>query len=184
MRASGRKSDDTRLILGLCNPGEEYRHTYHNVGGLFIDYLASASGVDFKKARYFEYARFGGLVLVKSLVYMNESGSAAAAAIKYFKIPADRLLVAHDDSDLALGSFKITLGQSAAGHHGIESVIGSLGGNNFSRIRIGVRPVLEKKRKKAGEFVLNRINRTDSAILDEAFGKIRSGLEIDSDYGE
>jgi peptidyl-tRNA hydrolase, PTH1 family len=176
MRASSPKSYDTRLILGLCNPGKEYRDTYHNVGGLFVDYLASVSDVDLKKTRYFEYAKSGKLILVKSLVYMNESGSVAAAAIKYFKVSIGQLSVAHDDSDLTLGSFKITTGQNAAGHHGIESVIAALGTKDFSRLRIGVRPPQEKKRRKAGEFVLNRINRNDSKILDKTFDKICVGL--------
>jgi PTH1 family peptidyl-tRNA hydrolase len=177
MRASDQGLMGVKLVLGLRNPGEEYKGTYHNVGGLFVDYLASVLGVSFKKARYFEYAKSNGLILAKSLVYMNESGIAAAAAVKYFDLAGDQLSVAHDDSDLTLGNFKISAGQSAAGHHGIESVIVALGTKDFSRIRIGVRPGQEVKRKKAGEFVLNHISRNNSKILEGAFDKIYQDLK-------
>ncbi len=178
MRASATKSDDIRLVLGLRNPGTEYENTYHNAGGLFVDYLASVVEADFKKAPRFEYAKAGKLIIARSLAYMNESGPVAYAAVKYFGVPAERLFVVHDDSDLTLGTFKITAGQNAAGHHGIESVIDALGTKNFSRIRIGVRPAQEKKRRKAGEFVLKRISRKDSDALKGTFNRICAELGV------
>ncbi|MCL4405548.1 MAG: aminoacyl-tRNA hydrolase [Patescibacteria group bacterium] len=174
MRAS--RDSSAKLILGLGNPGGEYAGTYHSVGNIFVDRMANLLGVGFSKLPYFAYAKSPGFILVKSLINMNESGVAAAAALKYFKVPLQKLYVAHDDSDLTIGSFKITSGQSAAGHHGIESVINTLGTAEFSRIRIGIRPLGEARRKKAGELVLKPISKSNTVIIEEVFGRIYAEL--------
>jgi PTH1 family peptidyl-tRNA hydrolase len=135
-----------------------------------MDYLSKTlGGNSFKKNRNFEYEKFGNLILVKPLVYMNASGAAVSTAIKYFKIPLQNLIIAHDDSDLTIGKFKIAVGQRPAGHHGIESVIKTLGTNNFARLRIGVRPIVERKRKKAGDFILKPISIANRKILEKVF---------------
>lgn len=166
------KRGGIRLIIGLGNPGKEYSNTYHNAGGIFTDYLARTLGGVFKKTRDFEYARLDKLILAKPFTYMNESGTAVYAAMKYFKLAPADVLVAHDDSDLALGKFKLSVGQRPAGHHGIESVVNVLDSNDFARLRIGVRPPVEKKRKKAGDFVLKPITPIDKEVLESVFQDI------------
>ncbi len=175
MRAS-KPGMDSRILIGLCNPGEEYSKTYHNIGGLFIDYLASSLDVRLKKTRRFEYARHGGLIVVKSASYMNQSGATVAAALKYFETPPQELLVVHDDSDLTVGNYRLSVGQNPAGHHGVESVIGSLRTKDFYRLRIGVRPVSEAKRRKAGDFVLHKINGKDYALVEAVFDRALTEL--------
>lgn len=169
-----------RLVIGLGNPDREHQNTYHNAGAMFVDYLSSSlGGGSFKPTRNFDYTKIGGLILVKPHTYMNESGAAVSAAIRYFsakggsaaggKIKPEEILVAHDDSDLAVGKFKLSVGQRPAGHHGIESVVDALGTNDFARLRIGVRPPTERNRKKAGDFVLKPISAANRKILEKVF---------------
>jgi PTH1 family peptidyl-tRNA hydrolase len=165
-----RPSDGVRLIIGLGNPGEEYKNTYHNTGALFADYFAAALGTPiFKKAGSFEYKKTQDLIIAKALVYMNDSGAAVSKAIKYFKIKPGNTLIAHDDSDITLGDFKLSFGRKSAGHHGIESVIKSIKTTDFYRLRIGVRPPNEVKRKKAGDFVLKSISAANRKVLEKTF---------------
>lgn len=158
---------EIKLAIGLGNPGPEYKNTYHNVGQLFIDEVAGE--VAFKKEKYFEYARRKGLILAKALTFMNRSGGAVIAAKRYFDCKPDKILVIHDDSDILLGSFKLSFGRSSAGHQGVESIIKSLKTNKFYRLRIGIRPLREKKRKKADELVLKKITARERKILKNLF---------------
>lgn len=164
-----------KIIFGLGNPGEEYKDTYHNAGRRFLDFLANRKKTDGRwknvKKEGFEFLRDGLSVLIKSLGFMNESGKAAAAALKYFKTSPEAIVIVHDDSDLDLGLYKFSENRSSAGHKGVQSVIDALKSKNFSRIRIGVRS--DKKRKsKAGDFVLNKISKKDEDLLRLTFLKI------------
>ena len=171
---------EIKLAIGLGNPGPEYRNTYHNVGRLFIDHLASERA-NFERRSSFEYFQLTNLLtLVKPLTFMNQSGGATLNARKYFNSKPREILVVHDDSDLPLGSFKLSFGRGSAGHQGIESIIKSLKTNKFYRLRIGVRPpqkaglpaVVRQRRAKAGELVLKKIPAREKQILQNLFGKL------------
>ena len=163
---------EIKLTIGLGNPGPEYKNTYHNVGRLFIDHLAGEKA-RFKKRGSFEYFQLTDLpTLVKLLTFMNQSGGAAFNARKYFNSKSREILVVHDDSDIPLGSFKLSFGRGSAGHQGIESIIKSLKTNKFYRLRIGVRPPRETQRKKANELVLKKIPVRERQILQNLFGKL------------
>ena len=164
---------EIKLIIGLGNPGSEYKNTYHNVGQLLIDHLAGEKA-NFKKKSSFEYLQLTNLLtLVKPLTFMNQSGGAALNARKYFNSKPREILVVHDDSDIPLGSFKLSFGRGSAGHQGIESIIKSLKTNKFHRLRIGVRPSKEIRRKKAGELVLKKIPTREKQILKKLFREAR-----------
>ena len=170
--SNGVKKMEIKLAIGLGNPGPEYRNTYHNVGRLFIDHLASERA-NFERRSSFEYFQLTNLLtLVKPLTFMNQSGGATLNARKYFNSKPREILVVHDDSDLPLGSFKLSFGRGSAGHQGIESVIKSLKTNKFYRLRIGVRPPRETQRKKANELVLKKIPVRERQILQNLFGKL------------
>lgn len=158
-----------RVIVGLGNPGQEYEHTYHNAGRLALLPLARAGEVSWKKEKLFEYAEHGTEVLVRPLTYMNESGKAVSAAMKKFNAKPEMLVVAHDDSDIIVGHYKISFGRSSAGHKGVQSVIDALKTNAFTRVRIGIRPAREKQRQKAGEFALKQITPRDKKALEGVF---------------
>ena len=175
---------NTRLIIGLGNPGKKYEKTYHNAGFLFIDYLTDSQQPNRPIAK-----------LLKSDVFMNQSGNFVKTAFKKFavksgKIKPEELLIAHDDSDIELGKYKISFGRSSAGHKGVESIIKGLKTKNFWRLRIGVRETslpaglsvesqrakaglpAEARRAKAGEFVLKKFNKKNFEILNKTFEEI------------
>ena len=152
-----------KLIVGLGNPGTEYENTYHNVGALALQHLAT--NLDPEDAE--------NLILFRPSTFMNESGLDVRRAMKKFGILPDNVIVIHDESDLPVGEFKFSKGRGAAGHRGVQSIIDHLGGNEFTRIRIGIRPAREVKRKKAGEFVLKKITKIDHAVLETVFKKVR-----------
>lgn len=169
---------DFKLVIGLGNPGREYENTYHNAGLLAVDSLGSGfprNGFKTGSSKSFEYLKLGNLVCAKSLVFMNESGQAVLKAIKYFKLKPAQLWVIHDDSDIALGKYKISFGSRSAGHRGVESIIKSLGSKDFYRLRIGIR----REGGKASNFVLKKITKSDKEILNKVFSEIEAlDLEI------
>ncbi len=149
-----------KLIIGLGNPDKKYENTYHNVGFLAVDYFAK---------------NLLNSNLLKSAVFMNQSGDFVGKAIKKHGIKPQELMVIHDDSDIELGNYKISFGRSSAGHQGVESIINSLGTKNFWRLRIGIRKAglpAETRRAKAGDFVLEKITKNDWEILEKTFSEI------------
>ena len=172
-----------KLIVGLGNPGTEFKDTYHNVGvqalhAIAKHYEAKGEPLHFRRhGDLFEYGKVAGILLVRPLVFMNESGRAVQSALHAFSVATRDLLVLHDDSDLLIGDVKITTGQNSAGHHGIDSIIEAVGGNDFTRARIGIRATDEPRRKKAAEFVLTPIIENDKIIFEDVFLKIMRTLE-------
>ncbi|MBI2591296.1 MAG: peptidyl-tRNA hydrolase [Candidatus Brennerbacteria bacterium] len=174
--------DKIRLIIGLGNPGKKYADTYHSVGCLTADYLKSQNILD---SRFY---------ILNSNSYMNESGAFIIKTIKKFGVKPDELLIIQDDSDIAIGKYKLSFGRGSAGHKGIESIIKTIKTKNFWRLRIGIRPkkleVRSQKsevrlkanlpaiaqRAKAGEFVLKKISKTNQKILNEIFKEIEEIL--------
>ncbi len=149
---------EPKLIIGLGNPDKKYANTYHNAGHLFIDYLQSQMP-DIK------------CQVSKTDVYMNESGKFVAKEMKKSGAKPKELLIVHDDSDIAVGSYKLSFERGAAGHHGIESIMEAIKAKNFWRLRIGIRPANEKVRQKSEKFVLKKISAVDKKILEEVFAK-------------
>lgn len=150
------REQNFKLIVGLGNPDKKYENTYHNAGFLFIDFLK-------KKPQIAK--------ILKSTEYMNESGKFVAKELKRSGARPEELLIVHDDSDIALGNYKLSFARGAAGHHGIESVMASIKKNNFWRLRIGIRPQNEKVRQKSEKFVLKKISAADKEVLEEVFAK-------------
>ncbi len=138
-----------RLIVGLGNPGEKYQNTRHNLGFEVVDHFvnkmmpANKSGDGFWKEDKKFNAQVGkiddlDLMVIKPQTFMNSSGMAVAAIAKYFKIVPTDIIVVYDELDLKLGQIKIRMGGSAAGHHGVESIINSLQTDQFLRVRLGI----------------------------------------------
>lgn len=166
-----------KLIVGLGNPGEKYKNTYHNVGFMFVDYLATDSEGDnpentpkWKNAKDFKYAKADGLILAKSNEFMNNSGRSVKELLRYFALDTEEILIVHDDSDISLGEYKISFARGSAGHKGVDSVIKSLRTDAFLRIRIGI----GQNRKKAGGFVLEKIEKEKLGKLEDLFSEIKT----------
>src|SRR4030042_7034818 len=131
------------LIIGLGNPGKGYRSTRHNVGFRVVDRLAREQGIQFNKRRGGAQVGEGRVgrqkvILAKPLTYMNKSGLAVKKLVKASGIPLDRLVVVHDDLDLACGRMKIKEKGGHGGHKGGQSIIEQLGSTDFLRGKGGI----------------------------------------------
>jgi PTH1 family peptidyl-tRNA hydrolase len=157
-------STEVWLVAGLGNPGPAYAGHRHNVGYLVADELASRLGSPFRshKAARAEVVegRLGDpgtdaprIVLARPRCYMNESGGPLKALSTFYKVPADRLVVVHDELDLPFGTLRVKLGGGDNGHNGLRSLRSSLGTGDFYRVRIGIgRP---PGRKDVSDHVLS-----------------------------
>jgi PTH1 family peptidyl-tRNA hydrolase len=141
-RRGERASTLDLLVAGLGNPGREYERTRHNVGWLVLDELARRNGGSWRSKFSGSLAEIrldaARLALLKPEIYMNESGRSVAAAARFFKVPAESLLVVHDDVDLEPGRLQARRGGGLAGHNGLRSLAQHLGTQDFLRLRIGV----------------------------------------------
>lgn len=169
-----------KLIIGLGNPGKKYEQTNHNIGFIIIDLLAKKYDilVDQKKFNglYGEKTIKGEkILLLKPQTYMNLSGEAAGAMVRFFKINIADILVIHDDLDLEPGKIRFRKKGSAAGHNGLKSLIEHLQTENFARLKIGIGKPARKEQIES--FVLQKIN--DPAIeenFNTALGKVEEWL--------
>src|SRR5436309_7402694 len=175
------------LVAGLGNPGREYARTRHNAGWLVVDELARRSQGSFR-------SKFSGklaeirlddlrLALLKPETYMNESGRSITAATRFFKVPAESLLVVHDDVDLEEGRLQARLGGGLAGHNGLRSIAQALGTPDFLRLRIGVGRPGRGDPRPVADYVLSPFEpETDvGALVERAADAVetiaRDGLE-------
>ena len=134
------------LVVGLGNPGPEYALTRHNAGFIAVDVLAGPDAV-WKKEKNALVAKIKSrpttndqrptTLFTKPLTFMNNSGLAVAALMKYYKIPLENLIVIHDDMDISVGATRQKIGGGSAGHNGIRSIDAAVGAD-YRRIRIGV----------------------------------------------
>lgn len=130
-----------KLLVGLGNPDDKHAHTRHNIGfDVLEEYRRKQNLPEWSLDKKFksEIIQTPDLILVRPQTYMNNSGLAVQAVVKYFKIKHEEILVIHDELDIPCGHLKIRLGGSDAGHHGIESVINSLATDKFARLRLGI----------------------------------------------
>jgi len=148
-----------RLIAGLGNPGRLYEHSRHNIGFMCLNHLARTQGIHLDKKRGNARTGIGeiageAVLLARPQTGMNESGQAIEHLTRRFEIKPDDLVIIHDDLDLPMGKIRIRFGGSAAGHHGIESIISHLESQDFYRVRIGIgRPPWETGREKESEII-------------------------------
>lgn len=134
---------DTRIVVGLGNPGRNYANTRHNLGFMVVDELARRSGESTARSRFRSQlleTRHGGakLVLVKPQTYMNDSGHAVREALGWYRAPMDRMMVVVDDLDLPFGQLRMRADGSPGGHNGLRSIIEQTGDRAFPRLRIGI----------------------------------------------
>jgi PTH1 family peptidyl-tRNA hydrolase len=130
-----------RLVVGLGNPGREYVATRHNAGFWFAEALAAQLGASFASEGKFHglVAKAGGDVrLLKPGTYMNLSGRSVSSLARFYAIPPDEILVAHDELDLRPGEVKLKFGGGHAGHNGLRDIVGQCGTQEFWRLRLGI----------------------------------------------
>ena len=138
-----RQSGYTWLVVGLGNPGARYESTRHNMGFLALDRLAEREKLRFNKLRFKAWTAEWKLgedkvLVMKPHTYMNLSGESVGAAARFYKIPADHILVVSDDIALPVGKLRLRAAGSAGGHNGLKNIIRHLGSDRFPRIKVGV----------------------------------------------
>lgn len=180
-----------KLVVGLGNPGNKYEGTRHNLGFMVLDqFLKDAEPVektvwdnnaklksdvyvlewDSKKRNHHTEK----VILAKPKTYMNNSGMAVSLLANFYKVKPADIWIVHDELDLPLGSMKIRMGGSGAGHHGIESVMEKLGTDKFWRFRLGIgqahakREIAKHLIRKAEEFVLKGFKGKDSSLAKKS----------------
>ena len=168
-----------KLIVGLGNPGSEHIQTRHNAGFWFLDSLAERLSLNFVLDKKFqsEICRYQNdnfdCLLCKPQTYMNDSGKAVQALIKFYKIPVNKILIVHDEIDLDVGNLRFKIGGGHGGNNGVRDIIEKVGDTNFSRLRIGIGH--PGSVDKVVSYVLNKPNNDDtenilsgiSMIIDE-----------------
>lgn len=168
----GREGIVMYLIVGLGNPGKEYRNTRHNIGFDVIDRLAEAEGIDVLEKKHKALIGKGMVagqkcVLAKPLTYMNLSGESVRALADYYKIDeSSELIVISDDISLDVGQIRVRKKGSAGGHNGLKSIIAHLGHDGFMRVKMGVG---EKPRGwDLADYVLGHFSGPERELLNDA----------------
>ena len=177
---------DRWLIVGLGNPGPQFAGNRHNVGQLCCDELAAEMGVTFKRDRSRAMAATGRLagssvVLAKPMSFMNVSGGPVASLRAFYKLPADRVIVVHDELDLPFGSVRLKLGGGDNGHNGLRSVTSALGTRDYHRIRIGIG--LPPGRMDPADFVLRDFTPAERKELPEILGRAAESARLLVEHG-
>ena len=160
-----------RIVVGLRNPGPDYEGTRHNVGAEVVERVLARAGTPPGKAP----SRISGLIaqtgvgedrtlFLLPFTFMNESGRAVRSALDYYKVPADDLLVIHDDIDLPFGRLRLQVAGGSGGHNGIRSLENALGTKEFSRLKVGVgRP---PGFQDPADYVLRRFSKNERPEVD------------------
>jgi PTH1 family peptidyl-tRNA hydrolase len=164
------------LIVGLGNPGQEYEWSRHNLGFMLIDKLAASTGFDVKRRECQSLVGRGeiegcSVKLVKPQTFMNLSGEAVACLFARHKLaePGENLIVISDDLALPFGKIRIRARGSAGGHNGLKSIIGAVGTNEFTRLRIGIQP--EHPISDSKRFVLDSFPGAMRPAVEEVLEK-------------
>ena len=163
-----------KVIVGLGNPGTQYEHTRHNVGFRVIDLLAQRYQISMQTEKF--HAWFGtGMIgsekvaLLKPTTFMNRSGQAVLAAVKFYRLESDELIVVYDDVALDLGRLRIRKQGSAGGHNGLGDTITRLGSDAFCRLRVGIgKPIGSQTQYVLGRFAPDEQETIDKAIIRAA----------------
>ena len=175
------------LIVGLGNPGKDYAATRHNVGFIFLDYLAQKYSLSFKGTKWQADAVKGQLwggcpvLLVKPQTFMNRSGLAVSAVVAFHQVAVSKVIVVHDELDLPVGRIKIVTNRGAGGHNGIRSLIECLGSKEFVRVRVGIgRPATAEG---VSGFVLSRFSASELDLLLQQLETIEQGVRLIVEQG-
>ncbi len=176
--------ENTKLIVGLGNPGTHYANNRHNIGFMCLNHFARTHGIQFDKKQ--GQARIGmgevvgnKVILARPQTYMNASGESVCRLVDKYKIALDDLIVIHDDLDLPPGKVRIRRGGSSAGHKGIKSIIACLGSGDFIRLRAGIgRPVSDDYEKESDviDYVLSDFTAEEKQIIAAVIPSISEAL--------
>ena len=163
------------LVVGLGNPGQQYRYNRHNAGALFLDTLLKACKAELKAESRFK--GMAGRIMVDGhevrllfpTTYMNNSGDAIQPLAQFYKIEPAQILVAYDELDLPLGTTRLKVGGGHGGHNGVRDTIRALGSADFVRLRLGIGHPGDKS--LVHNYVLSDFRKSEEPVMDEEFHK-------------
>lgn len=168
------------LIVGLGNPGSEYKMTRHNIGFETLDYIAVQHNVKITKLKFkgiYGEMMYKGekILLLKPMTYMNLSGSCVTEYAQYYKVPPENIIVIVDDTSLERGRIRLRAKGSAGGHNGMKSIIYNLKTEEFPRVRVGIGSA-----SNAGmiltDFVLGRFTKDEIPVLENAMKRASKAI--------
>lgn len=170
------------LIVGLGNPGMTYENTRHNAGFMTLDALAKAHSTDITRMKFKAYCGdivLGGqkCLLLKPNTFMNNSGEAVEAAMQFYKLDMDHVIVVYDDISLDVGKLRIRRKGSDGGHNGIKSIIALTGSQDFARIKVGVGKKPHKDYNLA-DWVLSKFTKDEMPQVEAACKNACECLEL------
>lgn len=166
-----------KLIVGLGNPGLQYKYTRHNIGFMFMERLEKEFNLNFKLDKNFKCMitkenivdinnNEHQVIFIKPVTYMNNSGEAVQAVTKFYNIDTKDIMIIHDDLDLPVGKIRIRPNGSSGGQKGMQSIIDHLGTNEIKRIRIGI-----DKGEDVIDYVLGKFSKDDKEKVDISLDK-------------
>lgn len=173
-----------KLVVGLGNPGREYKGTRHNVGFMVLDeYLGKVNWKNKMESEIFiKEVNNEQIIFVKPLTYMNLSGLAVSKIINFYKIDVKDILIVQDDLDMSLGTYKIKRNSSSGGHNGIKSIISEVKSEAFARLKIGIDtsspiPVDKYVLGRFSTAELNEINKNMNTFINIIDKFINTNIE-------
>ena len=165
-----------KLIIGLGNPGNEYKNTRHNIGFIVLDsYLGDVKwSTKFNGLYYQTIINDEKYIFIKPQTYMNLSGKCVYSYMNFYKLSYKDILVIHDDLDLNVGDFRIKLNSSAGGHNGIKDIINFLSTDAFVRLKIGIS---NNKSVDTKDYVLGTFSKKELELISENYSKFYDIIE-------
>jgi PTH1 family peptidyl-tRNA hydrolase len=180
-----------KAIIGLGNPGREYKNTRHNIGFSVIDAISNDKKISLKKKLFNSLTGIGKInkkevVLAKPVTFMNLSGKAVEALVKGKQINLQDILIICDDVNLPIGNLRFRTSGGEGGHNGLKSISSELNSNDYARLRIGVNENLETSKENLASYVLARPSKKDQALIADIIKKARNSvydwINYDIDY--
>ena len=170
------------IVAGLGNPDSKYEGTRHNMGFIAMNHIAEKKGISVTRAKFrsltaLKKEECGQVLYMKPLTYMNRSGDAIGEAARFYKVPADHVIVICDDITLPAGTIRIRAKGEAGGHNGLKSIISALGSSMFPRIKVGVGNGAPSGDELI-DFVLGKPNEEDLKAIMSRMDDIFSSQEL------
>lgn len=177
---------DIKFIIGLGNPGEKYINTRHNFGFKAVDKIISLEGLAWKNWNDMASIAFYNrnqekILFAKPMTFMNNSGFAVSALLKYYKIAPEEMLVIYDDFSIPAGEFRFRSNGSAGGHNGINSIITQTATKNFPRMKLGIGPL--GNFSNTADFVLNNFTDSEKDKIENILNLIKDYIDLIIDFG-
>ena len=164
-----------KLVVGLGNPGREYKKTRHNIGFNLLDSIAKKNNYSFKKDKKFNCeigeTSINGekVIIIKPLSFMNLSGTVVNKVRSFYDIDIDDILVIHDDLDMDFGKIRIVYDSSSGGHNGIKNINDCLGSQKYTRLKIGIS---NNKEMDTKDYVLGKFSKDNIKSLEHIYDKL------------